>query len=96
MRFRWTPRAKRELDEARAWYRGVGPSIARRFAAAVQRAVSRVSVDPTSWEVVGSGRDVRRCPVLGFPYDLLFVAGDDEVEVLSVWHHHRDPADRPF
>ena len=94
MNYRTTDRAKRELAGARAWYRGT--PAARRFSAAVRRAVSRVSADPTSWEIVGTARGVRRCPVLGFPYDLLFIAGDDEVEVLSVWHHHRDPADRPY
>ena len=94
MRNRLTGRAKRELAGARAWYRGTG--VTRRFGTRVREALARVGRAPTSFEIVDPVSGLRRCPILSFPYDLLFIAGDDEVEVLSVWHHHRDPADRPY
>ena len=100
MTVRIDARADREFAGAvRYYHRAGGERLAVRFVAAFDAAVARVGADPASLPVAfESARrgPVRRCP-LGrtWPYDLLFTVGTSEVAVVSVWHLHRNPADRP-
>ena len=88
-------RAKRELAEARQFYRGRGPGLVPRFRQAARDALARIVADPASLPLQPGSSSVRRVGVAGFPYDLLFKVRPGGVEVLSVWHRHRNPADRP-
>ena len=86
-------RAKRELADAVLYYRG--RSLAGRFRQNVRAARDRIAADPTSLPLQPGHATLRRSRVGGFPYDLLFRVRPGGAQVLSVWHHHRDPADRP-
>ena len=92
----FTPTAVAEYRDARGWHRGNGrPDLARKFAAAVRAARARIAADPTSLPLHPGSGGLRRIRVNGFPYDLLFRVRPGGVQVLSVWNHFRDPADRP-
>lgn len=93
-------RADEELAGAIQYYhRAGGAELATRFLNAFDAAIARIGTDPESlpvfYETARFG-PVRRCP-LGrpWPYDLLLTVGRHAVGVVSVWHHRRDPNDRP-
>ena len=86
-------RARRELAEGALFYRGRAPSGS--FRRNVRAARDRIAADPTSLPYQPGSDRVRRRRVKDFPYDLLFRVLSGGAEVLSVWHHHRDPADLP-
>ncbi|QDT14382.1 type II toxin-antitoxin system RelE/ParE family toxin [Alienimonas californiensis] len=93
-------RADEELAGAIQYYHRVGGAdLAVRFLKTFDAAMTRIGADPESlpifYETVRFG-PVRRCP-LGrpWPYDALFTVARNAVAVVSVWHHRRDPKDRP-
>ena len=88
-----SPRADGEFADALVYYDARGRG--RAFLAAFDAAVARIAADPTSLPLQPGHGTLRRSRVGGFPYDLLFRVRPGGAQVLSVWHHHRDPADRP-
>ena len=87
------PRARRELAEATLYFRGGG--VDGDFRRAARAARRRIAGDPLSLPLQPGSGTVRRCRVAGFDYDLLFKVRSSGVEIVSVWHHARNPADRP-
>ncbi len=95
MRFRIVAGARRDLRSSTAWYQkqaGLGAD----FVAAVSVAIRRVESDPHSlpstenpWPPVG--RNIRRCPVEGYPFQVIFEILPDELVVLAVAHGSRRP-----
>ena len=70
------------------------PRIARSFVVAVQEAFRHVGQFPGSGsQRIGSAvqlAGLRSWPVSGFPYLLLYVEGDDTIDVYRVLHNARD------
>ncbi len=68
--------------------------IARSFAGAVQDAVQHLSLFPatgsTRWDLRLDWPELRSWPVGGFPYLLLYVEGDDTIDIYRVLHTARD------
>ena len=89
----FSARAISELNDVVDFYVGCGQ--AGRFLAAVRTARARIAADPTSLPLDPNSTAVRRIRVAGFPYDLLFKVPPSGPLVVSVWHLHRNPADRP-
>ena len=89
----FSPRARRELTRAVAYYAGAG--VAGRFRRAVGVARRRIAADPTGLPLCGTSDHVRRIRVKNFPDDLLFEVRAADVLILSAWHHHRNPDDAP-
>ena len=95
MRFRIVAGARRDIRESTAWYNknaGMGAD----FVAAVEAAFRRVETDPQTlpstenpWPSLG--RDIRRCPVVKFPFQVIFEIQSDELVVLAVAHGSRRP-----
>jgi toxin ParE1/3/4 len=82
-------RARAEVREAEGFYAAISPTLARRFAEAVEQAVTSISRDPLMWPVVAPG--LRRHVVRRFPYVLLYRAEGDAVLILVVAHQSRHP-----
>jgi plasmid stabilization system protein ParE len=86
----FTPIAREELIEAQNWYENEAPGLGRRFRAAVDTAVDRISDNPRQFPVVY--RNIRRALLRHFPYALMFVIDPDEtLTVLACFHGSRDP-----
>ena len=87
----FTPRARAELIDAQDWYEHESPSLGRRFRAAVDAAVQRISAAPRQFPVIY--KNVRRALLRRFPYALMFVIEADEtLAVIACFHGNRDPA----
>jgi len=84
------PEAEAEVVDAATWYEQKSPTLAARFAAEFRTALAKIVDNPFQYQIV----DVvmRRVPLAGFPYGLLYVASDDEIVILPCFHGRRDPA----
>jgi plasmid stabilization system protein ParE len=86
----FTSRARADLIDAQDWYEHESPSLGRRFRAAVDAAVQRISAAPRQFPVIY--KKVRRALLRRFPYALIFVIEADEaLTVIACFHGNRDP-----
>jgi plasmid stabilization system protein ParE len=84
------PEAEAEVIDAVTWYEQKSQMLAARFAREFQSALARIVNNPHQYQIIED--EMRRAPVAGFPYGLLYVASDDEIVILSCFHGKRDPA----
>jgi plasmid stabilization system protein ParE len=87
----FTPQARAELIDAQDWYENKARGLGRRFRAAVDLTVQRMSVAPRQFPVIY--KNSRRALLRHFPYALIFVIEADEtLVVIACFHGSRDPA----
>ena len=94
MSFHLAGPARRELVREIVWYERRQEGLGERFIESVRQAFQRVADHPTSHPKEQSAhwrRDIRRCPVVGFPYQVIFEVRPQEVFVLAVAHNARRP-----
>ena len=95
MGFRIVAGARRDFRGSIAWYeRQAG--LGSEFISGVESAYRRIESEPETLPSAENpwpsrGRDVRRCPVDGFPYQVIFEIRSDEIVVLAVAHGSRRP-----
>jgi plasmid stabilization system protein ParE len=83
------PEAVEELQQARAWYDNVRPSLGERFALAVDATVEAIAERPLQFPVVHRGR--RRAGVRKFPYGIFFEVQVERIVVIACFHAKRNP-----
>ena len=88
-RLRFRPRARAELLEARDWYEARSLGLGLEFARAVDGALAVVLRMPEAFPLLRP--DMRHVVLRRFPYSLLYAYDHDEVIVLTVHHHKREP-----
>ena len=87
----FTPRVRAELIDAQDWYENEAPGLGRRFRAAVDAIIQRMSANPQQFPLVH--KSIRRALLRRFPYALMFVIEADEtLSVIACFHGSRDPA----
>ena len=89
MRVRFSVFARRELDDAVAWYEGQVVGLGMEFLDELDRAVRRIAAYPDSGGELGVG--LRRCLLARFPYCLIYGQDDKTIVVVAVAHLHRRP-----
>lgn len=91
-RVRLAPNARRDRDDALAWYDAEAPDQSERFIDEFYAAARRLEDFPHSGPVVHRG--VRRVTLHVFPYQLWYRVNDEArvVELIAVLHHRQDPA----
>lgn len=86
----FSPAARAELIDAQDWYENEAHGLGRRFRAAVDTVVERMSANPRQFPVIY--KSIRRALVRRFPYALMFVIEADEtLTVIACFHGSRDP-----
>lgn len=83
------PEALDELAEAWLWYEGQREGLGDEFRSCVDVAMAEIAREPLMWPRVRG--DVRRRMTRRFPYAVLYLAEDDHIEVLAVFHSSRSP-----
>ena len=86
--------ARRELVRDVAWYNQRQAGLGDQFLEAVRQAFHRIVQHPDTHpkeESAQRRREIRRCPVVGFPYQVIFEIRTQELLVLAVAHHARRP-----
>jgi plasmid stabilization system protein ParE len=85
----FTQAARAELIDAQDWYENEAPGLGRRFRAAVDAVIQRMSANPRQFPVVY--KSIRRALLRRFPYALMFVIDDATLTVIACFHGSRDP-----
>ena len=86
----FTPAARAELIDAQDWYESEVTGLGRRFRAAVDAGIERISANPGRFPVIY--KNVRRALLRRFPYALMFVmAADETLTVIACFHGSGDP-----
>ncbi len=94
MSFRLLASARRELKQDAAWYERREGGLGERFLDAVRQGFQRIVDHPQSLPrdtMKRSRRDIRRCAVSGFSYQVIFEIRPDELVVLAIAHGSRRP-----
>jgi plasmid stabilization system protein ParE len=81
--------AEVELAGAVDWYESQRLGLGAHFLAEFDFALARLMANPFQYQIVDD--DIRRAPIHGFPYGILYAVTDDELLVLNCFHGHRDP-----
>ena len=89
MKIRFTPKAGRELVEAKSWYRERQETLGDEFQRSFDIAAEAIAATPKLYRTVYGEK--RRGPLRRFPYFLLYQVVDDTVVVLGCIHVARDP-----
>ncbi|NQU21354.1 MAG: type II toxin-antitoxin system RelE/ParE family toxin [Candidatus Nealsonbacteria bacterium] len=83
------PEAEADLNEAYRWYEDQRPGLGGEFIESVEAVIERIRRTPELPAVVY--KEVRQALVRRFPYVVCYVFQEDQVDVVSVYHGHRDP-----
>jgi len=78
-----------EAQAARRWYAERDPRAAERFMLALDDALVGIAGAPGAWPPFGTG--TRRVVLRRFPYQVIFRAISDGLEVVAVMHERRRP-----
>jgi plasmid stabilization system protein ParE len=83
------PEAEADIVNAADWYDDQSRSIRQKFLDHVENALHVIEQHPHRYQKIF--RQVRRVMVREFPYALLYIASDSEVNVIACSHCSRDP-----
>ncbi|MCI4400136.1 MAG: type II toxin-antitoxin system RelE/ParE family toxin [Campylobacteraceae bacterium] len=89
LKVRFTEFAFAELEDAKEYYDLEQPGLGKRFKQDVKEAVNRVANSPTLYPVARDG--VRKCILHRFPYTVFYALGENEILILAVASHYREP-----
>ena len=81
--------ARRDIQNARNWYDDQRIGVGDRFFKEIVRVFREINANPLSCPRVDPG--VHRVALKKFPYSVLYFVDEDNVAVLMVVHHSRDP-----
>jgi len=85
------PACSRRVDRRAGLVRNEVSGLGRRFRAAVDATVIRISANPQQFPIIH--KNVRRALLRLFPYALMFVIeADGTLTVIACFHGSRDPA----
>ena len=89
MRVLFRPQARIAALEAQAWYESRAAGLGLEFARAIDAAVASAVRNPEAYSLVASS--CRRVLLRRFPFSLVYRVRGDELLVVAVFHHRRDP-----
>jgi len=84
-------RALNEAKEARAWYAERDPAVATRFLIAFDEVLARITAVPGVGSTWPGLSELRRSPLVGFPYWVIYEDSATVVLVVAVAHQKRRP-----
>ena len=90
MRILFRPQARAEVLEAQAWYESRARGLGFEFARSVEAAVASAARDPEAFALVAG--NCRRVLLRRFPFSMVYRVCGDELLVVAVFHHRRDPS----
>jgi hypothetical protein len=83
------PVALAELAAAAEYYENQRPNYGAQLVAAVDDALRRISEFPVAWPRVDD--QLRRCPVQGFKYWLVYSHTSEQASIIAITHMRRRP-----
>lgn len=89
MRIVFRPEAKTEALAAQDWYESRALGLGLEFARALEVAVASSQRNPEAFGLVEG--ECRRILLRKFPFSLIYRAGSEELLIVAVLHHRREP-----
>lgn len=89
MRLIYHEEAFTDIREAVDYYTTESARAAERLKAAIKRSLKSIETHAGRFPIVED--EIRRCRVLGFPFDLYFAERGDCVVIYALIHHSREP-----
>lgn len=83
------PEAEVELNEAASYYEAKLATLGVQFLDEIEVSIQCISADPVRWRKID--REVRRYLLNRFPYAIYYRLIADEIRILAIKHHSRDP-----
>jgi toxin ParE1/3/4 len=93
--FRAQNEASQELDHAARWYEERRSGLGHRFLASVETTLEQIQLFPGAGAAVPKvPKDlaVRRAPIKGFPYHVIYLETADTIHLLAFAHDKRRPS----
>jgi plasmid stabilization system protein ParE len=84
-----SPAAEDDLHNAAGWYDARHPGLGDAFLRSLEACFARIRRLPKAFPANDAG--VHSALLRRFPYAVLFRIREERIEVLAVWHAHRDP-----
>jgi len=81
--------AEDDLHEATLWYDAQQPGLGDAFLRSVEAGFARIRRFPHSFPA--DERGIQSALLRRFPYAVLYRRQEKRIEVIAVWHGHRDP-----
>ena len=81
--------ASQDLAEAVAYYNRERAGLGREFATEVERTAARIVQYPLAWSP--ASMRCRSCRTQRFPYSVIFRVLKNEILIVAVAHHKREP-----
>jgi plasmid stabilization system protein ParE len=89
MKLRFLDVAEAEQVEAASYYELQRVGLGSEFVEELYRTAGRVLKFPNAWSP--SSRNTRACQMKRFPYSIIYRDYGDEIVVVALQHHSRDP-----
>jgi toxin ParE1/3/4 len=83
------PEAEADLAEAAKWYEQRLDGLGRELVICIRETLQPLSSLPDHHEEVIP--EIRRKMVKRFPYSIFYRSHENRIEVLGIFHNHRDP-----
>lgn len=81
--------AEQEFYDSQDCYDDQQTNLGERFKKEIYSALNRIQKFPSMY--VKIRKDVRRCVVNKFPFNLLYSVEEDHILIIAIAHHHRRP-----
>jgi toxin ParE2 len=89
MKIRFLTVAEAEQNEAAEHYESQRVGLGLEFVQELHRTVGRIVEYPSAWSP--SSRNTRACQMKRFPYSIIYRIYSEEIVVVALQHHSRDP-----
>ena len=83
------PEAYAEMLESARFFEEKSPGLGSDLIAAIQEAIRRIIKFPQLGAIEEA--NIRKCLVHGFPFTVLYEAGQGQIYIAAVMHQHRRP-----
>jgi plasmid stabilization system protein ParE len=87
---RLTDEAERDIRDAALWYERQRLGLGHEFLDQLLLTRDRIAANPEAYQPVHGV--IRRAPMRRFPFSVMYMVLDSEVNILAVMHFSRDPA----
>ncbi|KYC36884.1 plasmid stabilization protein [Scytonema hofmannii PCC 7110] len=89
MAYDFHPEAKRELENAVAYYDNINTELGDTLLNEVEQSLERIVKFPEAWSKLS--KNTRRCRLVGFPYGIVYQVVNERVLVLAFMHLQQKP-----
>ena len=81
--------AEQEFYDSQDYYEEQQTNLGDKFKSEVYNTLKRIRKFPNMFVKVN--KDIRKCIINKFPFNILYSIEDDSILIIAIAHHHRNP-----